>query len=376
MRVIIIDSLIGNDYTINLCNGLQEIIKDLTLILPKNRSVESLTAVKVKFWAPSKDVNVSKIRKSVDYILFLLRLFLLIRLDRNCIVHFQFFRRKSDVYFLTLLRFFGVRVIYTAHNILPHEISRFDKFRANILYKASKAIIVHSDFIKRKLIKEFPFCFSKTYIVPHGNFDNYLPDAPISKQVARNHFGLSDNDKVILFFGYIREYKGLELLLDAFEVAAAKDDKIKLIIAGAPINDVLRNKYNNQILKSKFRDRIIDHFNFIPSENIPLYFESSDILILPYKSIDHSGIIHLSYSFSKPVIVTNVGDFSEIVEQNKSGKVLENNTASSLADSILELNSNYDLWEMGKYAKYLSETKYSWENVSKLTANVYSTLLQ
>jgi len=376
MRVIIVDSLIGNDYTINLCRGLQEVVNDLTLILPQNRKYEPLKSTKVKLWAPSKDSSVNKIRKSIDYIVYLFRLFVFIRLGRKCIVHFQFFRRKSDIYFVRLLRIWGIKVVYTAHNVLPHEKTWLDKFRAKILYKSAEAIIVHSNFIREKLIKEFPASAAKIHIVPHGNFDNYLPKEVLSKEEARSYFGLSMDEKVILFFGYIREYKGLDLLIDAFELVAEKDNNINLIIAGAPINNKLSDRYWQQILKSNFRERIIYHNNFIPGEKIPLYFEASDILVLPYKSIDHSGIIHLAYSFSKPVIATDVGDFKEIIEHNKSGVILELNTASCLADAILKLSLNNDLGRIGEYAKSLSESKYSWKNIAKLTANVYGNLFK
>jgi glycosyltransferase involved in cell wall biosynthesis len=376
MRVIIVDSLIGNDYTINLCRGLQEVVTDLTLILPQNRKYEPLKNTKVKLWAPSKDSSVNKIRKSIDYIVYLFRLFVFIRLGRKCIVHFQFFRRKSDIYFVRLLRIWGIKVVYTAHNVLPHEKTRFDKFRAKVLYKSAGAIIVHSNFIREKLIKEFPTSAAKIHVVPHGNFDNYLPKKVLTKEEVRSYFGLSLNEKVILYFGYIREYKGLDLLIDAFELVAEKDNNINLIIAGAPINDELKNRYKSKISESKFRERIIYHFNFIPSEKIPVYFEASDIIVLPYKSIDHSGIIHLAYSFSKPVIATDVGDFKEIIEHNKSGVILENNTASCLADAVYDLSLKNNLGKMGKYSKSLSETKYSWKNIANLTTNVYGFLFK
>jgi glycosyltransferase involved in cell wall biosynthesis len=375
MNVIVIDSLVGNDYTINLCRGLSEVTEDLTLVVPKNRIVELIPEVDVRHWAPSKDFKINKLRKVVDYITYLFRVLFLIKSKNKCVVHFQFFRRKSDVYFLALLRLLGTKIVYTAHNVLPHEETMFDRFRAKILYKSTQAIIVHSNFIREKLISEFPTNTEKIYIVPHGNFDNYLPVKPLTKEEARSFFGLSMDEKVILFFGYIREYKGLDLLIEAFELVAEKDNKTKLIIAGAPINSKLGNKYENQILKSKYRARIIYHLNFIPSEQIPLYFESSDIIVLPYKSIDHSGIIHLAYSFSKPVIATNVGDFSETIEHNKSGIILENNTVSNLANTILEVSFNDDLRRMGEYAKSLSESKYSWENIAELTTDVYELLL-
>lgn len=373
MRIIIIDSLIGNEYTINLCKELKRVVDNITLVLPKNREISLLPGIDIKFWAPSKESNASKIKKIIDYPISLIRIFLLIKFDRKCIVHFQFFRRNFDAYFFVLLSILGVKVIYTAHNILPHEKRKLDLFRFSLVYKSATRIIVHSKFIKHKLINNFAINSEKIKIIPHGNFDNYLPDVSISKEVAKEKLGISKSDRVILFFGFIREYKGLDLLLDAFEIANKQNDRLVLLIAGS-IDSNLKNLYEQKIFKLK--DNVKSYFRFIENEEIPFFFSAADLVILPYKDIDHSGIIHLAYSFSKPVIGTNVGDFSEIIEENKSGRVLYTITKESLAELIIDTFMFQDLNKMGTYSKYLNDTKYSWKSIAEKTKDVYLSVVR
>ena len=157
--------------------------------------------------------------------------------------------------------------------------------------------------------------------MPHGNFDHYLPETSLSKQEARQELGLCENDLVLLFFGYIRAYKGLDMLLEAFEIAAKKNNRLKLVIGGMPHTTELEKATRTFIEKSPVKDRILFHARFIPHDAIKHYFMSADIVALPYKHIYHSGIIHLAYSYGRAVIATNVGDFSETIVQEKSGYI-------------------------------------------------------
>jgi glycosyltransferase involved in cell wall biosynthesis len=265
----------------------------------------------------------------------------------------------------------GVRLVYTAHNVLPHETSKTDRFMYALIYKSAHHIIVHSDYIKEKLVSKFNIRPEKVHVVPHGNFDIYLPSERITKTEARGKFGLGEEDKVLLFFGYIREYKGLDLLLDAFEKSKECDPTLKLMIAGMPYNENLAKTYNKRIQDISAGDRIIPAFRFIPSEEVKYFFEAADIIILPYKDIDHSGIIHLAYSFCKPVIATNVGDFPETVENGKSGFVI-NYDKDELSETIVKAFEDiYKLRLMGEHAKYLNDSKYSWTEIGMRTAEIY-----
>jgi glycosyltransferase involved in cell wall biosynthesis len=373
-KILIVDSLIGNDYTLCLGFGLAQSGITLELIVPENREFNQSLPFQVKKWAPAKDDSYGKIKKIVKYFSYLTRLFFY-SIKGEKILHFQFFRRRTDFILFFLLRIAGVKLVYTAHNVLPHERSKTDKYIQSLVYRTADSIIVHSGYIKNKLLKNFKVNHEKVEVIPHGNFDIYLPSKRITRGEARRKLYLNNEDKVLLFFGYIREYKGLDLLLDAFDLAKQSDPDLKLVIAGMPLNNELKLRYEKRIKEIDAGDRIIYHFRFIPSENVQDYLEASDVVMLPYKDIDHSGIIHLAYSFCKPVIVSAVGDFPESVEQGKSGLILNNYTSVDLSDVIIKAVKDLPaLRKMGEFAKYLNDSKYSWTDIGKKTAEVYRSL--
>jgi glycosyltransferase involved in cell wall biosynthesis len=373
-KILMIDSLIGNDYTLSLGLGLAEQGTRVEFIVPENREFNQPVPFHVKKWAPAKDNSYSRIQKIFKYIMYLIRLFFY-SISGKKILHFQFFRRKADFILFVLLKLSGVKLVYTAHNILPHERSKSDRFIQSLVYKSAAAIIVHSAYIKNKLLNNFNINGTKVHVIPHGNFDIYIPENRVTKTNARKALNLKQDDKVLLFFGYIREYKGLDILLDAFDKAKDCDADLKLIIAGMPYNNELKSRYIERITAIDAGERIITHFSFIPSDEVQNYFEGCDIVMLPYKAIDHSGIIHLAYSFCRPVIVSAVGDFPETVEDGKSGLVFNEYTPEKLSEIILSaVKDKSELEKMGAYAKHLNDTKYSWVDIGKQTTEVYRRL--
>jgi len=169
-----------------------------------------------------------------------------------------------------------------------------------------------------------------------------------------------------------KENTRLDLLLEAFEIAALKNQKLKLLIAGQPASGDLHDKYVEIIKQSAVQDRINFHFNYIQANEVAEYLISSDVVILPYKNIDHSGIVHLAYSFGKPIIATNVGDFKESIEQGKSGYILNKNNAECLAEAINNIFSCEEkLEDMGRYIKHLNNSRYSWDQIGIKTMELY-----
>ena len=376
VRVLVVDSLTGNDYSLCLCRGLEAAGAQVELVTVEGRKAPFPITFAMHRWAPSKDQEVSKAGKLINYLKYLSTLFFYTaRASRKqpCVVHFQFFRRpRIESVYLLLLRLTRAKLIYTAHNILPHESRKIDWWLKGLVYRSVHDIIVHSSFIKRALLDAFPMRASKVHVIPHGNFDHYLSAEDPSKEEARKRLGLDKDAKVLLFFGYIREYKGLDELLEAFPSAASNDEKLRLVIAGSPHTDTLKKTYTSSIERSGVADRILFHAKFIDSKDVSTYFAASDLVMLPYKNIYHSGIIHLAYSYGRPVLATNVGDFSETIEAGRTGYVLKENTAKQLAQEIVASCSNMeDLEKMGDYARKLSRTKYSWQDIGKATLQVY-----
>lgn len=380
IRVLVVDALVGNDYSMCLGRGLTKTNVEVELVTVGERQAPFEITFPLRKWAPSKKASGSKIRKLGDYFKYLIRLYKHLKQTSSqiqTVAHFQFFRlERVETFYLLFLRLAGIRLVYTAHNILPHESSKIDRFLKYIVYKSSHGIIVHSAFIKDALLKAFNVDPNKIHVVPHGNFDHYLPETSLSNQEARDELGLAEEDIVLLFFGYIRAYKGLDMLLEAFDIAASKNKRLKLVIAGMPHTAELEKSTKTFIENSAAKDRILFHGRFIPHEEIKHFFVSADLVVLPYKHIYHSGIIHLAYSYGKAVLATNVGDFSETIVQEKSGYIVPENTVESFADHLLKLAENEEsLPDMGAYARNLSSSKYSWTDIGKQTEAVYKSVL-
>ena len=271
----------------------------------------------------------------------------------------------------------GVNLVYTAHNVFPHEKRKIDRILKLIVYKSAKAIIVHSDYIKNMIAGTFRIEEKKIAVIPHGNFEIYLPEKTINRPEVRKSLKLADHDFALLFFGMIRKNKGLDLLLDAFEIVAHSDDRFKLIIAGSCPNEQLYKHYKARIEKSPVNEKILFFSGFIPNDEVADFFIASDLVVLPYKEIYHSGILHLAYSFGKPVITTRVGDFPEVIENGKNGYILNENNRSCLAGAIQSASLKPgELQSIGRIAKKMSTTTFSWDNIAKLTIELYQTLPQ
>ncbi|MGB5893121.1 MAG: glycosyltransferase family 4 protein, partial [Ignavibacteriaceae bacterium] len=326
----------------------------------------------IKKWSPSKDKKDSNLLKLFKYFEYLLKLFFYILNNKDAAVHFQFFRFKFDILFFVLLRLFNVKLIHTAHDVLPHETKKIDYLLNYFLYKASRKIIVHSSYIKNKLSSIFDIKKEKIEIVPHGNFDIYQSNSPLSNEEAKKEFNLAPTDNVILFFGFIREYKGLDILLDAYSIVHKKNPEIKFIIAGSIATKSLSQAYRNKISRFQSDESLITNFNFIPSDKVATYFTAADFVVLPYKDIDHSGIVHMAYSFEIPIIATNVGDFAEVIEEGKSGYLVEKNDPDALADAIIEAFNNTEMkLNMKNYIRELNKNKYSWDESARKTIEIY-----
>lgn len=299
-------------------------------------------------------------------------------LNKQKIIHIQWLLYPhEDYYFLKILRLLKIKIVYTAHNILPHDkefASEINIFRK--IYRLVDKIIVHADNNKMEIIDIFDINQEKIKIIPHGIYDMFLAKKSITQEAARSEIGIPMGKKVVLFFGIIRKYKGLEYLVEAFEEVKRKVNDAFLLIVGKVGGDEEEKKYYSELL-SQFRNcndvRCINEY--IPFENVGSYFSASDIVVLPYIKTYQSGILLLAYAAAKPVIVTETGGLSETVEEGKSGFIVPSGDARSLAQGIIMmLESTLQMNQMGKYGKVLADTKYSWKNIADKTLEVYQQL--
>lgn len=208
------------------------------------------------------------------------------------------------------------RIISIADNIIPHEKRPGDNFLCNYFINSADGFITMSESVLvdlRKFNKNKPGILS-----PHPIYDHYGKIE--SREVALKNVNLSDNYRYVLFFGFIRDYKGLDLLLNAFADPFFRDNNIKLIVAGEFYTD--NSVYTNLISTLKINDLVELRTDYIPNSDVPNYFNSADIIAQPYKSATQSGVTQISYHFNKPMLVTNVGGLPEIVPHLKAGYVV------------------------------------------------------
>jgi len=224
------------------------------------------------------------------------------------------------------------KVISILDNVVPHEKRVGDVAFTKYYIGSSDAFIGMSQTVLDDL-KLFdnkkPSAFN-----PHPLFDNF--GKPVPKEQAKQLLGLDAGTNYMLFFGFIRDYKGLDLLLEAFADERLQKLKLKLIIAGEFYSD--KKKYDDLIDNYNLKDRLVLKTDFIPDSEVYKYFCAADIVVQPYKHATQSGVTQIAYQFNKPMIVTNVGGLAEIVPDGKAGYVVEP-SPTAIANAIFDFYS-------------------------------------
>jgi len=243
------------------------------------------------------------------------------------------------------------KIICIADNVLPHEKRIADKQFTSYFIKPVNAFITMSEKVMNDLRS---FTKKPARKIVHPLYDNF--GDKLDKISAKKHLGLNANDNIILFFGFIRDYKGLDLLLEAMNVVQQHSPlNIKLLVAGEFYTD--RKMYDEIIEKNNLQSQVILRTNFISDSEVKYYLSAADFVIQPYRNATQSGVTPLAYHFEKPMLVTNVGGLPALVPDKKVGLVAEPD-AESIAKKIIEL---YNIGEE-YFLPWLREEKqkYSW----------------
>ena len=246
------------------------------------------------------------------------------------------------------------KVIAIVDNMVPHEKRMGDKMLTRYFAKSVDGFITMSNKVSED-VKQFS---TKPIVLsPHPIF-NHFGEA-ISKEAARKILNIGVDEKIILFFGYIRPYKGLDLLLNAMATNAIKHANIKLLIVGEFYEDA--QPYHDLIKTLALEERLIIHLEFVPDNEVKNYVCAADFIIQPYKNATQSGVTPLAYYFEKPMLVTNVGALADSVPNGKVGEVVEPN-ADAIAKGIETLYNNGAAY----YADNIKEEmkKYSWSQMA------------
>jgi D-inositol-3-phosphate glycosyltransferase len=273
----------------------------------------------------------------------------------------------------------GKKVALTAHNVNQARRDSNDtllnRVTLRIQYGLADHIFVHTKKMKDELLEDFGVRPQAVTVIRHPINDAF-PDTDLTPSEAKRRLGLGEAEKVILFFGRIKPYKGLEHLLAAFQQLVGSDASYRLIIAGEVQkgNEKYRDEIQRSVTREIERGQIILKMQFIPDENMEVYLKGADALALPYNEIFQSGVLFLGYSFGLPVIATDVGSFREEIVEGKTGFLCRPADPADLAKTIATYFASDLYRNLGtrrQEIKDYADVHHSWDAVAQLTRNAY-----
>lgn len=257
------------------------------------------------------------------------------------------------------------KVIALVHNMIPHEPNVLDKFLPPYFVKSMNGFMALSESVVKDIEKldkrNCPKRFS-----PHPIYDHYGDLLP--RETALQLLNLPDDQRYVLFFGFIRAYKGLDLLLEAFADDRLRNRNVKLIVAGEFYGDP--EPYLKKIKDLGIEEKMVLCTDFIPDSEVNRYFSAADIVAQPYKTATQSGVTQIAFHFEKPMLVTNVGGLPEIVPNGKIGYVVEPNP-KSIADALCRFFTENKQQEFERNVVE-EKKKYAWSTFIEVMSNLIS----
>jgi glycosyltransferase involved in cell wall biosynthesis len=285
---------------------------------------------------------------------------------------------------LLYYKFLGKKLVFTAHNVNAAERDGVDsllnRLSLRIQYRLVDHIFVHTESMKAQLARSFRIDQRKVTVIPFG-VGGMVPQTRLTPAEAKQHLRLSESDRTILFFGRIARYKGLDLLVDAFERIAPKDRSFRLIIAGEPVNESAQHwqEVREAIESSPMREQVVQEIRYIADGEMETYFKAADVLVLPYTQIFQSGVLFMSHSFGLPVIATDVGTFRDDIVEGTNGYVCRANDPEDLAKKIEEYFSSDLYRNLDQRRVSIQDSvrgSHSWSIVAKIVADLYARVSQ
>ena len=297
---------------------------------------------------------------------------------RPDIVHLQWpANPEQDLWFIRRIQRLGIPVVYTAHDVLPHDgDSTAGRLALGQLYRIADRTIVHTEADRRDLIELYGVSSETIAVVPHGSYDfEFGYQNSLDKEEARRLLRISARKRVVLFFGLIKRYKGLEYLIPAFELVSRRIPDAFLLVVGDVFRGDAEGHRDYSALLSKLRNRkdVLAVTEYVPVREVQKYFAAADLVVLPYTRTSQSGVLLAAYGIGRPVVVTSSGGLPEIVEGNETGCVVPPGDVGALANAIVALLSDpVRLAAMGERARVLGHTTYNWAQIASRTLAQYA----
>lgn len=272
----------------------------------------------------------------------------------------------------------SIPVVFTVHDVFPHETGSVAGKNLARLYASADHLIVHSLRAKQSLVEGWQVPESRVSVIPMGNYrfiaDRWIPEPA----ECRRDFDIPESSPVVLFFGFLREYKGLDVLIDAFARLVGKRPEARLIIAGGHWGQRWEDTpYAGQIRKYELEEAVRVRSDYIPLDKVAHYFAASDLVALPYRRGSGSAVVQLAYAFGKPVVATDTGGFPEVVEIGRTGLIVPPENIEAFADALDVMTADRERTAvMGSTARDLAETQFAWSAISAQTIELYRRIVE
>ena len=291
------------------------------------------------------------------------------------ICHFHLFHVNVLVFFdFILSKVLGMKVVYTIHDVVSFENTKSSEKLSNFIYKKADKILTHNNFSKEIFKSHYTEVNSDLDIIPHGNYVPFL-NIKDDMDLSRKKLGIPKDKTILLFFGMIKKVKGLEVLLNALSSVVDKNPNVILVIAGRVWENDF-SVYQKIIDENNLSEYCIIHNKFIPHEDVGHYYASADLVVLPYKRIYQSGVLMMSLSYEKAVLVSDLPPLIEVIDDDKTGFVFRSEDAFSLSEKLNKILENkFKMEEVRIKASEIVKTKFGWNEIGKLTKKSYKSIL-
>lgn len=250
-----------------------------------------------------------------------------------------------------------IPILFTCHNVFPHERFPMDRFLTRMVLRRGNGYIVQSHLDEADLLTVNPK--AKYVVTPHPTY-NAFKMQNMSREEARELLHIETQTPMLLFFGFVREYKGLKYLLDAMKKIKVQIPEIQLWVVGDFGED--KDKYLEQIEQNDIKDQVVLVEGYIPDREVEKYFAAADLVVLPYISATQSGIVQIAYGFEKPVVVTDVGGLPDVVQDHKTGYVVSKENADAIAKAVIDF---YQVDDHIPWTEFIQgqAREFSWETM-------------
>lgn len=369
MRLCVISNGFQEDYMLHFLDSLKGRVERIDFIgseiYARERIDPSIRFYDLKGGGVEHLSMLNKVRRVFYYYTHLILFFL--KNPRKGIIHLQWLRfRYLDGILLPLIyKLLGYKLVYTVHDIVPHDRdTRMNRFLFRMIYKLNWKLICHTEYIRKRLIDEFNITPEKIKVIRHGVYEVGEKELGVSREEALAKLGFDAKDKLILFFGFITGYKGVDLLLDAF-TRLNLEPKPKLVIAGR-VMDMYQAQFRE--LQEKYKGEHIRYMlRRIDEAELPLLFNAAEITALPYREASQSGVLFMSYAYGVPVLVPDIGGFPWDVKDGETGFIFRCGDVEDLRirlEGYLGGKSGSTMFSRESIRSFAQEN-YSWDQSGK-----------